>query len=93
MYQLTRKSRQPNYSYETKALGLTRPLIANDCQKMQENSCLLTSIHIHGPVSWSNEVAKRSSHGKPKANILLPVYCSHIELYYVSESSPVASVC
>ena len=30
--------RQSNYSYETEALGLTGPLIANDCQKIQENS-------------------------------------------------------
>lgn len=25
---------------------------------------------------------KRNSHGKPKANILLPIYCSHIEMFY-----------
>lgn len=36
---------------------------------------------------------KTNNQGKPKAKILLPVYCSHIELYYVFETSPVISGC
>lgn len=58
---------------------------------MQESSGPPTNTHTQGHDSWNNEVAKRNSHGKPKAKILLPVYCSHIEQYYIFESSTAAS--
>lgn len=58
---------------------------------MQGNSCPPACAHTQWCVSQSNEVAKTNSHGRPKGTILLPIYGSHIELYYTFESSPVVS--
>lgn len=51
MYQLNRKLDNPNYNYETEALALTGPLIANNYQKMRESSCPPTNTHTQARVS------------------------------------------